>query len=133
MVRGLDVFAGFIDESVGKPALPDGRDRAPTSGASGSTPCATCTLEGRTVPGAGASPSAARGDRTVRRWAVPDPAFQFTTRDRTVRQLSGWFRGTSAIRAAWERAYSGCRGRLPTGKPSALARKAASHLSSGEP
>ena len=62
---------------------------------------------------------------------MPDPAFQFTTSDRTVRQLSGWFRGTSTNRAAWERAYSGARGRLPTGKPSPLARKAASYLSSG--
>ena len=58
-------------------------------------------------------------------WAVPDPAFQFTTAERTVRQLSGWFRGTSTNRAAWERAYSGARGRLPTSKPSPLARKAA--------
>ncbi len=64
-------------------------------------------------------------------WAVPDPAFQFTTSDRTVRQLSGWFRGTSTHRAAWERAYSGSRGRLPTGKPSAAARKAARTLPDG--
>ena len=127
VVRGLDVFAGFIDDGR---ALPDGRDRAPTSSATGSTPCAPApSRASRSRPRP--SPSAGSRRSYGPSWAVPDPAFQFTTSDRTVRQLSGWFRGTSTNRAAWERAYSGARGKLPTGKPSPLARKAASYLSSG--
>jgi hypothetical protein len=64
-------------------------------------------------------------------WAIPDPAFKFTTPDRTVRQLTGWFRGTSVGRAVWERAFSGSRDRLPGEKPSAAARKAAAVLADG--
>ena len=93
-------------------------------------PRRTCTLEGQPFP-APAVPERWLEAMYGPAWAVPDPAFQFTTADRTVRQLSGWFRGTSTNRAAWERAYSGARGKLPTGKPSPLARKAASYLSSG--
>jgi hypothetical protein len=130
VVRGLDVFAGFLDESE------DG-DRLYLMGEIGADyrrewiyPLTTCTLEGHTFP-APAVPErwleAAYGPS----WAVPDPAFKFTTPDRTIRQLTGWFRGTSSHRAAWERNYSGNRGKLPSGKPSAVARRAAKRLAGG--
>jgi hypothetical protein len=126
VVRGLDVFAGFIDDGVlyvmGEVAADFQRDWV--------YPVRTCTLEGQSFP-APAVPERWLEASYGPSWEVPDPAFQFTTSDRTVRQLSGWFRGTSTNRAAWERAYSGARGKLPTGKPSPLARKAASYLSSG--
>ena len=130
VVRGLDVFAGFIDETslgsvlyvMGEIAADFQRDWV--------YPLRTCTLEGQSFP-APAVPERWLEASYGPSWAVPDPAFQFTTSDRTVRQLSGWFRGTSTNRAAWERAYSGARGKLPTAKPSPLARKAASYLSSG--
>jgi hypothetical protein len=130
VVRGLDVFAGFIDET------PDG-DRLYLMGEIGTDfrrewiyPLTTCTLEGHTFP-APAVPErwleAAYGPS----WEVPDPAFKFSTSESTVRRLNGWFRGTSTNRAAWERTYSGARGRLPTGKPSAAARKARRTLRDG--
>jgi hypothetical protein len=126
VVRGLDVFAGFIDDGrlylMGEVGADFRRDWV--------YPTTTCTLEGHTFP-APAVPERLLEAMYGPSWAVPDPAFQFTTSERTVHQLSGWFRGTSTNRAAWERAYSGARGKLPTGKPSPLARKAASYLSSG--
>jgi hypothetical protein len=129
-VRGLDVFAGFIDDA------PEG-GRLYLMGEIGADfkrewiyPLGACTLEGHTFP-APAAPErwleAAYGPS----WAVPDPAFKFTTPPRVVRQLTGWFRGTAANRAAWERYYSGNRGRLPTIKPSSLARRVARRMSDG--
>jgi len=126
VVRGLDVFAGFIDEGrlyvMGEVAADFRHEWV--------YPLTTCTLEGHTFP-APAVPErwleAAYGPS----WAVPDPAFKFTTPRRTVAQLSGWFRGTSSGRADWERAYSGSRGTLPTAKPSPLARRAAAFLADG--
>ncbi len=126
VVRGLDVFAGFIDDGrlyqMGEIGADFRREWI--------YPLGTCTLEGHSFP----SPAvperwleAAYGPS----WAVPDPAFKFTTSQRTVKQLTGWFRGTSTNRAAWERTYSGNRGRLPTAKPSPVARKAHRTLRDG--
>jgi hypothetical protein len=130
VVRGLDVFAGFIDES------PEG-DRLYLMGEVGADfrrewvfPLTTCTLEGQTFP-APAVPERMLEAMYGPSWAVPDPAFKFTTAERTVAQLTGWFRGTSVGRAAWERSYSGSRNRMPAGKPSAAARKAAATLRDG--
>ncbi len=113
VVRGLDVFAGFIDDGrlylMGEVGADFRREWV--------YPTTVCTLEGHTFP-APAVPERLLEAMYGPSWAVPDPAFQFTTSERTVHQLSGWFRGTSTNRAAWERAYSGARGRLPTGKPS---------------
>ena len=127
VVRGLDVFAGFIDDGV---PLPDGRDRRRLPARVGLPRDAPAPSRGN-VPGPGRPRALARG--VVRADAGRCPTRPSSSRlsDRTVRQLSGWFRGTSTNRAAWERAYSGARGRLPTGKPSPLARKAAAYLSSG--
>jgi hypothetical protein len=130
-VRGLDVFGGFIDDA--DPSSGTG-SRLYQMGEIGADfrrewvyPLTTCTLEGQTFP----SPAvpepwleAAYGPT----WAVPDPAFKFETDPRTVRQLNGWFRGTATNRAAWERTYSGNRGRLPSEKPSPVARKAQRRL-----
>jgi hypothetical protein len=130
VVRGLDVFAGFLDPATGQ-------TRLYTMGEIGTDyrrewifPLGTCTLEGRTFP----SPAvperwleAAYGPT----WSVPDPAFKFTPSDRTVRQLTGWFRGTATNRSAWERTYSGARGKLPTEQPSPVARKAWQRLRGG--
>lgn len=130
VVRGLDVFAGFIDESpaggrlylMGEIGAPFQREWV--------YPLTTCTLEGHTFP------SPAVPERLLEAtygpsWAVPDPAFKFRTSPRTVRQLSGWFRGTATNRAAWERGYSGSRGKLPKAKPSRLARRAMAALPDG--
>ncbi len=134
VVRGLDVFAGFIDE--GAEGSTEG-GRLYLMGEIGADfrrewvyPLTSCTLEGHQFP-CPAVPErwleAAYGPS----WAVPDPAFKFTTPDRTVRQLSGWFRGTSTNRAAWERSYSGARGKVPTGKPSQRARRVREALADG--
>ena len=129
-VRGLDVFAGFIDDAPGGQRLYLMGEIGHDFRREWIHPLGTCTLEGHTFP-APAVPErwleAAYGPS----WAVPDPAFKFTTPERTVRQLTGWFRGTSTNRAAWERNYSGNRGRLPSGKPSPLARKARRRLGDG--
>ena len=129
-VRGLDVFGGYVDES------PQGQ-RLYLMGEVGADyrrewvyPTTTCTLEGQPFP-APAVPERLLEAMYGPSWAVPDPAFQFKTSDRTVRQLSGWFRGTSVNRSAWERNYSGNRGQLPTSKPSRVARKAARRLADG--
>jgi hypothetical protein len=129
-VRGLDVFAGYLDET------PEG-SRLYLMGEVGADfeeawvrPLTTCTLEGHTFP-APAVPEKFLEVMYGPTWAVPDPAFKFTTPERTVRQLNGWFRGTSTNRAAWERNYSGSRGRLPADKPSPLARKVAASLPDG--
>jgi hypothetical protein len=129
-VRGLDVFGGYVDDS------PQGQ-RLYLMGEVGADyrrewvyPTTTCTLEGQPFP-APAVPERLLEAMYGPSWAVPDPAFRFETSARTVRQLSGWFRGTSTNRSAWERAYSGSRGRLPTSKRSPLARKAAAALPDG--
>ena len=133
-VRGLDVFAGFIDDPAEGSAY---GGRLYLMGEIGADyrpewiyPLTTCTLGGHTFP-APAVPErwleAAYGPS----WAVPDPAFKFTTPERTVRQLTGWFRGTSTNRSAWERAFSGSRGKVPTGEPSLRARRVREVLADG--
>jgi len=130
VVRGLDVFAGFIDESSEGSRLYLMGEVAADFRREWVYPTTACTLEGHTFE-APAVPQRWLEATYGPSWAIPDPAFQFTTSDRTVRQLSGWFRGTSTNRAAWERAHSGARGKLPTAKPSPLARKAAAALADG--
>ena len=133
VVRGLDVFAGFIDDT-GEPA---GGGRLYLMGEIGADfrrewvyPLSECTLEGRTFP-APAEPERWLEATYGPSWEVPDPAFKFTTSARTVHQLTGWFRGTATNRSAWERAYSGARGKVPTAKPSPAARKALRTLPDG--
>jgi hypothetical protein len=131
VVRGLDVFSGFLDDAADGTRLYQMGEIGTPFRREWVHPLTTCTLEGHTFP-APAVPErwleAAYGPS----WAVPDPAFKFTTPDRVTRQLNGWFRGTSTNRAAWERSYSGNRGQLPTIKPSALARRALRRLTEGD-
>jgi hypothetical protein len=130
VVRGLDIFAGFVDEAPAGSRLYLMGEVAADFRREWVYPTTSCTLEGHTFA-APAAPERWLEATYGPSWAIPDPAFQFTTSDRTVRQLSGWFRGTSTNRAAWERTYSGARGKLPTIKPSPLARKAAAVLAEG--
>jgi SAM-dependent methyltransferase len=57
-------------------------------------------------------------------WQVPDPAFQFTTPDRTIRAFNDWFRGTQPGLRYWDRrSYADARRPLRP-RPSPLARRA---------
>ena len=123
VVRGLDVFAGFIDESQEGGRLYLMGEIGAAFQREWVYPLGTCTLEGHTFP-APAVPSAGSRRHTALVGGARS-GVQVPHRPRTVRQLSGWFRGTSTNRAAWERGYSGSRGKLPRGKPSPLARRAA--------
>ena len=71
-------------------------------------PLGTTTLEGRTLP-APANPDEFLAATYGPSWRVPDPAFVFTTPDRTKDRLDDWFRGTRVNRADWDRRYQGRR------------------------
>jgi len=119
VTRGLDVFGGFFD-----------RGRLYLMGEIGTDfredwvhPLGTAQLSGRTMP------VPARPERLLEAtygagWKVPDPAFRFTTPDRTVRALGGWFRGTQPGIRYWER-RAGSRPGQSFREPSVLARRAA--------
>ncbi len=119
VTRGLDVFGGFLDHGrlhlMGEIGTP--------FEASWLRPLGTATLEGRAMP-VPAHPERLLEATYGPGWKVPDPAFQFTTPDRTVRELEDWFRGTQPGLRYWER-----RARFPAErvvrKPSPLARRAA--------
>lgn len=116
VIRGLDVFGGFMDGQRLYLMGEVGVDFDPAW----LHPLTTCSLEGREMP------VPARPDKLLEAmygpgWRVPDPAFQFTTPDRTTRALDDWFRGTRPMIKHWQRRASSHRGELPTGC-SALAR-----------
>ena len=106
MVRGLDVFGGFLMDGrlhlmgeIGEPFEE-----------SWIYPLGTTTLEGRTFP------APADTDRVLAAmygasWRVPDPACHFDPPATTVRRLNGWFRGLRVGRAKWDRVYSRRRSR----------------------
>jgi SAM-dependent methyltransferase len=114
--RGLDVFGGFMDGGRLYLMGEVGEDFRPEW----VRPRSTVTLSGREFP-APARPEellrASYGDS----WRVPDPAFRFRTPQHTVDQLNGWFRGGSAFRRDWQRAFSRFRGQPPPKGASALA------------
>jgi SAM-dependent methyltransferase len=118
VVRGLDVFAGFIDDGrlylMGEVGTEFRMDWV--------YPLRQCRLEDRSFP-VPAVPEKMLEAMYGPSWAVPDPAFKFTTSPRTIGQLTGWFRGTAVNQQDWERAFSGSRERLPRRKPSPLARR----------
>ncbi len=98
VVRGLDVFGGFLD-----------RGRLYLMGEIGTAyreewlrPLGTATLGGRTMP-VPAVPERLLEATYGPGWKVPDPAFKFTTPERTTRALEGWFRGTQPGIRYWER------------------------------
>lgn len=120
VTRGLDVFGGHLDDGrlylMGEIGVPFERDWI--------TPLGEAELDGRPVP------VPARPEKLLEAtygpgWRTPDPAFKFTTPDRTVRAFNDWFRGTQPGIRYWDRkAYQRARRKLPK-KPSALARNAA--------
>lgn len=119
VVRGLDVFGGFLD-----------RGRLYLMGEIGTDyreewirPLGTATLSGRTMP-VPAAPERLLEATYGPGWKVPDPAFKFTTPERTIRALEGWFRGTQPGIRHWER-RAGSRPQQPFREPSVLARRAA--------
>ena len=82
MTRGLDVFGGFLDGGrlhlMGEIGTEFERDWI--------YPLGTAELAGRTMP------VPARPERLLEAmygpgWRTPDPAFKFTTPDRTIRRL----------------------------------------------
>ncbi|MCD4534163.1 class I SAM-dependent methyltransferase [Nocardioides sp. cx-169] len=126
VVRALDVFAGFIDGGrlrlMGEVDSPYEMDWI--------YPTRECTLEGRPFP-APAAPERLLEAMYGPSWAVPDPAFRFGTDQHTIQELTGWFRGTSVERQAWERSYSRARMRVPRRRPSQLARRALGFVGQG--
>ena len=101
MVRGLDVFGGFLMD--GQLHLM-GEVRTPAT-ESAIFPLGTTTLEGRTFP-APADPDKMLVAMYGEHWRTPDPAFKFETPATTYRRLNGWFRGLRVGRARWDRIYS---------------------------
>jgi SAM-dependent methyltransferase len=116
VIRGLDVFGGFMDGHRLYLMGEVGVDFDPAW----LHPLTTCLLEGRPMP------VPARPDKLLEAmygpgWLVPDPAFQFSTPERTTRALDEWFRGTRPMIKHWQRRASGHDHDLPTGS-SGLAR-----------
>ncbi|MDO9456138.1 bifunctional 2-polyprenyl-6-hydroxyphenol methylase/3-demethylubiquinol 3-O-methyltransferase UbiG [Nocardioides sp.] len=119
VTRGLDVFAGFLDEGrlhlmgeVSTPFEPEWIH-----------PLGVAHLDGRPMP------VPARPEKLLEAtygpgWRVPDPAYKFTTPRRTVRAFDDWFRGTQPNIRYWDRrSHHGQHRPLPD-RPTALARRA---------
>ncbi|VXB12557.1 class I SAM-dependent methyltransferase [Nocardioides sp. AX2bis] len=119
VTRGLDVFGGFLDGGrlhlMGEIGEPFER--------SWIFPLGTATLEGREMP-VPAEPERLLAATYGPGWRVPDPAFQFTTPDRTIRELEDWFRGTQPMLRFWERRSTFQPAATPPA-PSVLAKRAA--------
>ncbi|MGI8521711.1 MAG: methyltransferase domain-containing protein [Nocardioides sp.] len=126
VIRGLDVFGGFLDEGRLYLMGEVGVDYDPAW----IRPRTTATLAGRSFP-VPAVPERLLEAMYGASWAVPDPAFHFETPARTIAQLSGWFRGNTHNRRLWERFYGRTRNRPPRGKPSSLARRIRRQLPAG--
>lgn len=118
VTRGLDVFGGFFDVDrlylLGEIGTPFDRDWM--------FPLGTCDLGGRPMP------VPARPERLLEAtygpgWKVPDPAFKFTTPQRTIQTLDGWFRGNQPHVRYWER-RANITAHKPLRGPSPLARRA---------
>ncbi|MCW2791713.1 MAG: class SAM-dependent methyltransferase [Nocardioides sp.] len=110
VIRGLDVFGGFMDGHRLYLMGEVGVDFDPAW----VHPLTTCLLEGRPMP------VPARADKLLEAmygpgWLVPDPAFQFSTPERTTRALDEWFRGTRPNIKHWQRRASGHDDDVPTG------------------
>ena len=119
VTRGLDVFGGFHD-----------RGRLHLMGEIGTEferdwlyPLGTAVLEGRSMP-VPAAPEKLLEATYGPGWKVPDPAFVFTTPERTVRALGSWFRGTQPGIRYWER-HARSRPEKGFRPPSRLAQRAA--------
>ena len=118
VTRGLDVFAGFLDQGRLYLMGEVGVDFDP----SWVFPLGTADLEGRPMP-VPARPEKFLEAMYGPAWKVPDPAFKFTTPERTIRAFDDWFRGTKPGSRVWDR-RSALTQRKPVPKqPSRLARK----------
>lgn len=118
--RGLDVFGGFLDAGrlylMGEIGTPFERDWI--------HPLGTAELDGRTVP------VPARPEKLLEAtygpgWQTPDPAFKFTTPDRTIRAFDDWFRGVQPGIRHWDRKAAHASSGSALKKPSFLAKRAA--------
>lgn len=115
MTRGLDVFGGFMDDGMlylmGEIGVPFREEWV--------FPLGTATLHGREMP-VPAAPEKLLEVTYGAGWSTPDPAFQFTTPQRTVRAFNDWFRGNQPNIRHWHRQVRPNRTR-PLPKRSALA------------
>ena len=118
VTRGLDVFGGFFVDGrlylMGEIGTPFERDWI--------FPLGSATLAGRPMP-VPALPEKLLAATYGPGWKVPDPAFKFTTPERTVRALEDWFRGSQPNIRYWERRATIMRTRSLR-PPSPLARRA---------
>ena len=119
VTRGLDVFAGFLDGGrlhlMGEVDAPFEADWI--------HPLGTAELDGRPMP------VPARPEKLLEAtygpgWKVPDPAYQFTTPEHTVRAFDDWFRGTQPGIRYWDRRSHFRKRRPGPARPSGLARRA---------
>lgn len=100
VVRGLDVFGGFFTAGrlylMGEVGVEFEHEWI--------HPLGTASLEGRPMP-VPARPEKLLEAMYGPAWQVPDPAFQFTTPERTSRALNDWFRGLRVNEKQWQRRY----------------------------
>ncbi len=122
VTRGLDVFGGFLDGGrlhlMGEIGTEFERDWI--------YPLGSAELAGRMMP------VPARPERLLEAmygpgWRTPDPAFKFTTPDRTIRAFDAWFRGTQTGVRYWYRQANGDARKPLRDTPTALARMARRH------
>lgn len=120
VTRGLDVFGGFLASGrlylMGEIGVDFDSDWI--------RPRTTAMLEGRPMP------VPARPEKLLEvtygpGWRVPDPAFQFTTSQRTIRAFNDWFRGLQPGIRYWHRHAHHGANKPPSTRPSGQARKAA--------
>lgn len=120
VTRGLDVFGGFLDGGrlhlMGEIDTPFEEDWI--------LPLGEAPLNGRPMP-VPARPEKLLAATYGPGWQVPDPAFKFTTPERTVRAFNDWFRGTQPGIRHWDRRAAFGRGRELPDQPTPLARRAA--------
>jgi hypothetical protein len=118
VTRGLDVFGGFMDQGRLYLMGEVGVDFDPAW----VFPLGTAELEGRAMP-VPARPEKFLEAMYGPAWKVPDPAFKFTTPERTIRAFDDWFRGTKPGSRVWDRRSAQSQRRPVPDDVSRLARK----------